>query len=683
MLKLPEVKTDFYALTGGMDLETPPIVVEPGKCLDAQNYEPLTTGGYGRINGHERFDGQASPTAASYWLLSATITGAVTVGATLTGATSAATGLVLGVFGAAIVLGRVTGTFVTAENLTISALAVAVSTSAALVNSASLPSDDADYRLLSANDWRTNILVVPGSGRIRGVWVYSDVVYAFRDNAGATAGAIYKATAGGWVLVGLGQEIQFTAAVGQINNADIITGGTSAATAVVVRTMLRTGSWTAAGAGTLIVATVIGTFVSGEPLKVSTVIKATSGSGVTNITRAPGGQVECINANFTGSTATLRMYGVDGVNLAWEFDGATYVPIRTGMVTDTPAHVGYHRGYLMLSFLGSVQLSGIFNPYAWTAILGAAELATGDAVTGFVQQTGNYTGSSMAIFCKTKTFILYGTNPANFNLVNSIYDMGYAAGTMVPVSNNTFGLTPRGIQSLITTLNYGDFNYDAISFSIQSYMATKAGLETVATTSKTRNQYRLYFNDNTGLVVGLTGEKVNGIMPLNYGKVVRCICTATLSSGKEAVYFGSDDGYIYQDNIGTSFDGAPIEAWVRPVFNNLKSPQLRKRFRRAIFEVKSLGYSLVNATYDLGYSTPNILPADIQPGISLTGAGGYWGQFTWDQFIWSAQTYSASKLSIEGTETNISFLFYSNRAQDNAHVITGISLMYTPRRIAR
>jgi hypothetical protein len=48
--------------------------------------------------------------------------------------------------------------------------------------------------------------------------------------------------------------------------------------------------------------------------------------------------------------------------------------------------------------------------------------------------------------------------------------------------------------------------------------------------------------------VGLTGEKLSRIMPLNYGKTVRCMTNTTLSSGQEVTFFASDDGYVYQDS---------------------------------------------------------------------------------------------------------------------------------------
>lgn len=553
----------------------------------------------------------------------------------------------------------------------------------AQINGASLPSDHADYKLLSANDRRSDILAVPGSGPIRGVWIYKDVVYAFRDNVGATSGDIFKATTGGWVQVAMGRQMQFTGGIASINEGDTLTGATNGATATVVRALVRTGSWGFAAAGTLILSNVIGSFAIGETLRVGGATKATAASLAALTSRMPGGKLEFINANFTGSTLTQKVYGCDGVNPAFEFDGASYTPILTGMSVDTPKHLAFHKNYLFLSFHGSVQYSALGNPFAWTAILGAGELSTGEEVTGMLPQAGNAAGASMAIFTKGKTFVLYGAGAASFQLIPSVYDLGYSPGTIQAVSNNTFGLTGRGIQALTTTQTYGNFNFAAVSFLVQSLVNSKAGLETVATTTRTKNQYRLYYGDGSALVVGLTGDKISGILPLNYGRPVRCICTDTLSNGKEMTIFGSDDGYVYQDSTGTSFDGGPIEAWIRPAFNNLKSPRIRKRFRRAVFEVHTDGFSKVNATYDLGYSSPNVAAAAVQKDISMIGSGGYWGQFTWDQFTWDTEVYSTPQISIEGTEKNISFLFYSNRAQDNSHLVSGISLQYSLRRAER
>jgi hypothetical protein len=96
-------------------------------------------------------------------------------------------------------------------------------------------SDDADYKLLAANDVRSTSQAVPGSGPIRGIEIYNDTVYVFRDNAGGTAGDLYTSTVSGWVKVTLGREIKFKSGSAQISEGDTITGAASGATAVVRR----------------------------------------------------------------------------------------------------------------------------------------------------------------------------------------------------------------------------------------------------------------------------------------------------------------------------------------------------------------------------------------------------------------------------------------------------------------
>jgi hypothetical protein len=685
---LPKISQEYFPFGGGLDQLTPAIAIGKGDCIDSQNFEPEITGGYRRREGYERYDGHSIPSSATYSIIYANITGVLAVGNTITGLSSAATGKILYITGTTVVLGRVTGTFVSGESLQVAAVTKAIATSAAFLGGAAMPSDDADYTNLAANDLRLDILVVPGSGSIRGVWVYKDTVYAFRDNIGGTAGAMYKATAGGWALVAFGTEIQFSSATG--GATPIVAGGTignlgaaPTKTATVIAVLTRTGTWGTDAVGTLIITPVTGSFSNADTIFVGATQKAVATTATTAIARLPGGQMEFVNANFTSSTNTQKVYGCDGVNLAFEFDGSNYIPIRTGMAADTPAHIMAHRNYLFLSFRGSVQFSGITNPYAWTAILGAGEIACGDDVTGFVPQGGSSAGSSMAIFTKSKTQVLYGSSSLNWNLVVSIYDLGYSAFTCQPVSNNTYGLTARGIQCLITTLTYGDFDYSSISHKVTPFIVAHRGLEIASTSLRTKDQYRLYYSDGYCLCVGLTGDQTNGIMPLNYGKPVRCITTATLSTGEEVTYFGSDDGYIYRDNIGTSHDGAAIEAWVRLPFNHSKSPQIRKRYRRAVLEAKAAGYAKVNMGYDLGYSTPNINPAAILPDQTLTGGGGYWDQFTWDQFTWDSALIEQPKVSLEGTEKNIGFLFYTNRAQDKPITLQGMTIFFTPQRAER
>jgi hypothetical protein len=124
-------KTFDFALGGGLDLVTPPAVIKPGRLIGCKNYEPFEEGGYARIEGYERFDGRASPSAASYSTLMFDVgTGTLPgVGSVVTGQTSGATGDVVvalvidsGTFAGSdavgyLVISNVVGTFQDNETL--------------------------------------------------------------------------------------------------------------------------------------------------------------------------------------------------------------------------------------------------------------------------------------------------------------------------------------------------------------------------------------------------------------------------------------------------------------------------------------------------------------------------------------------------------------------------------------
>lgn len=89
----------YFPLTGGLDQVTPPIKVEPGKLLSVSNYEQGILGGYTRIEGFERTDGQPLPSAMSYWILNFDTGGPTELvdDMRLVGRTSGATGVILDV----------------------------------------------------------------------------------------------------------------------------------------------------------------------------------------------------------------------------------------------------------------------------------------------------------------------------------------------------------------------------------------------------------------------------------------------------------------------------------------------------------------------------------------------------------------------------------------------------------
>lgn len=678
MIKMPEMKVDYFRMAGGLNLESPALSINPGMLIDARNYEPQATGGYGRIAGMERFDGRTSPSSAAYWLLGVTITGTIAVGNTVTGVTSGKTGVVLKVNAAELVLTKVSGAFVSGEVLNVAAAPQATTTTVSNQSAASTVALDAEYRNLAADNYRADIAAVPGTGNILGIHQYKGVKYAFRANAGDTAVDMYKSSSSGWVQVTLPKEVSFTAASVAPAEGGTLTQG--AVTAVVRRVVIQSGTLGAGtAAGRMIIDTVAGgNFAAGAFTGGMT---GTCSGAETAITIAKGGRFEFVNANFTGSTDTLRMYGCDGANRAFEFDGTYFVPIVTGMTTDTPSFIAAHQNHLFLSFRGSLQFSSIGNPYQWTPLTGASEIGMGDTITGFKQVLGVSGSGALMVVTRNATSILYGTSSANFNLIPLTPDAGAVAYTLQDIGFPV-ALDDRGVRMIVPTQSFGNFADSTITQLVQSMIDDKQGTAIASTIQRAKGLYRLFFTDGTSVSIGFLNKKLIGIMPVDYGIAATCATSGENSTGQEESFIGSATGMVYQLDKGTSFDGSAIEAWLRTAYNSNKSPLVKKSYKRVVLEMDAEGSCNFQIGYDLGFGTPNIEIAG-RTTFAEVGGGGYWDQFTWDNFTWDAQIVATPNTTISGTAENISLLIYSNNDYDDPWVIQGASIFFIPRRLSR
>jgi hypothetical protein len=677
------VQMDYFALEGGYDTMTPPLIMPPGKAIQSQNFEVSETGGYRRIAGYERYDGQPAPSAQFFYTVPATITGAWAVDDTLTGATSGATSTILGSTTAGFLVAKIVGTYVASENLRIGATTVAVCTAAAYSGGAASVEDEATYTAAAADVYRADILAVPGSGQVRGVWLFGGNVYAFRNNAGGTACAMYKSSASGWTAVALGYQLAYDGGTGLISTGDTVTGATSGATGVATRVVNRTGAWGTDAQGLITFASITGTFTDNEHLRINGGgTKQALANGVNSaITLAKDGRYQFVNYNFGGTGGTSRMYGCDGINKAFEFDGTVFAPIATGMTADTPTFIAAHRSHLFLAFGSSVQHSSITNPYAWTAVLGAGELAAGEQVTGMVPHVGNDQSAALVIMTRNRIQVLYGNSSADWKLVNNEADVGGYAYTQQKIGD-MYWLDDRGLTSLQAAFQFGNFQSNTVTQQIQDWLREKASRAQDSCIVRSKNQYRIFFNDKYALYLTFINNKVSGVMPILFEDEVVCSVSGEGTTGEEQMYFGSTDGVVYQMDKGTSFDGTAITAFFTTAYNHIKSPQIRKRYRKALLELRGTGYLALQFGYELDYGqTATTQPEDVTLQSNLGAT--YWDSFTWDDFFWDGKTLAPSDLSITGSGENIALAVLSETAISPVFTISGMLVHYTPRRRVR
>lgn len=676
-LRTPPVSYDLIRLSGGLDQITPTLSLPPGVARRAANFECSITGGYTRIAGYERFDGRASPSAALYIILVCDITGSLSVGDTVTGSSSAATGKVIAVNGNNVVLTRLVSEFVAGEYLVVSSVSEAQITVVQGPSADGL--EDATYKALAADDYRSDIQAVPGTGRILGVSLYNGVVYAWRNNASNTAADMYKSSPSGWTQVTLGFELKFDGGTAAINDNDVVTGATSGASGTVKRVVLESGTWAGGdAAGRLIFATVSGTFSNNENLQVSAVTKAVADGTQAAITLIKDGRFQTVIANFGGGTANYKMYGCDGKNRAFEFDGTTFVPIKTGMAVDTPGHIAFHKQHLFLSFGASLQFSALGDPYQWTPLLGAGELAMNAPITNLLVLPGDQSSGALAVYTRTDTSVLYGTSSANFQL--STFNTG--TGALAYTAQNmdqAYVLDDRGIMSLGTSLNFGNFLPASLTMNIRPFIEQRLTLASASLVNRIKGQYRVFFNDGTAIYLTVLNGKVLGSMPVQLTNPALCSVEGEATNGTAISFFGSNNGYVYQMDVGTSFDGTPIAANLNLVYNSTKSPRVLKRYRKASVELTGDSYAEIAFGYDLAYrSTALEQAADLTYQNDLRSA--YWDSMIWDGFVWDGSDISPSEVEVQGTAENMAIRISSVSALFQPFTVNSIIVHYTPRR---
>ncbi len=679
---MPQVKTSFFAFSGGLDLVTPPLNAIVGSLRSCANVEVGINGGYARLGGYERFSGKAKPSTATYAVLTCAITGSVSVGDVLTDNAATSFGTVIALPSGQAVLTLITGTFSTG-NIKVSGVVVGTCTGSQMSGAAPTPALNATYTNLAADVYRALIAIVPGSGSILGVWQYGGLVYAFRNNAGATAAVMHKSSASGWTEVSLGREVSFTSggtytmAVG-----DTITGATSGATAVLTKVILVSGTYAAGTAsGRLFFASQTGTFQA-ENLNVGANLNVSTIAGdSTAITLLPGGRFEFDNWNFGGGTGTKKMYGCDGVNQGFEFDGSVFIKINTGMPTDTPLHVRQHKNHLFFAFSGSAQHSSIGNPYTWSVVTGAGELACGDTISGFLELAGNAEGGALGIYTRNRTLVLYGNSSTDWNLVPYSEEAGALPYTIQFITQGVC-MDDKGITLLNTTQKYGNFQNAVISSKIKPALNDLTDSAIASCIVRQKNQYRLFFSGGDAFYMTFKDAGVIGITKASLPNPVLCITSQEGASGQEEMYFGSSDGYVYQMDVGTSFDGAAITWSFGLAFNHFGSPRQLKSFKKAVTEVTGSGYAEFSFSYVLGYGTTEFDASPVSSSVASLSATT-WDSFTWDQFFWDGVSLSPSEGDVTGTAENISLSYSGSSDEFLPFTLNAAIIHYINRRQLR
>jgi len=325
-----------------------------------------------------------------------------------------------------------------------------------------------------------------------------------------------------------------------------------------------------------------------------------------------------------------------------------------------------------------MQFSGIGFPYQWTLLTGAAEIGMGDTISGFLPQPGDI----LAVFTRNRTDQLAGTSTANFALGKLAPEVGAIPYTLQNLGAS-YALDDRGITKIRTAQEYGNFEHATVSRQIQRLIADMRSVVVASATYKTRNQYRLYGSDGTGISMTLVSTRdglIEEYSQFKYPVNITCAYSGEDANGKDVIFLGDSTGYVYQADKGSSFDGTAIEGVLRLPFYHFKSPAYEKSFTKAVFELETSGYSEIRVHPDFAYGKSEISQ---HPTTSLEtqGSGGYFDVDYWEGFYYDSQVVANPEVSINGDGTNMSLVTYTNSDIDLGHTLQGTIIYYIVRHL--
>ena len=233
----------------------------------------------------------------------------------------------------------------------------------------------------------------------------------------------------------------------------------------------------------------------------------------------------------------------------------------------------------------SLLHSAVGNPYNFEVVNGAGEIGTGGKITGLLILPGNQGTAALEVTSRSSTWVLYGTSAQDWKFVNYNVGVGALDRTLQNLFD-AFSADDHGITMMKQSQNYGNFDAARLTYNIQPFITSLVG-----------QSYLLGPESFQQPVPGLLRERVRDLHHrhpqgiVGHGVVlfpdpVICSFDGENSNGRTVHVFGTSTGYVMQNDSGTSFDGAQINAYLNTNINTAKSPGFASGFVAAFLSYK-------------------------------------------------------------------------------------------------
>lgn len=395
--------------------------------------------------------------------------------------------------------------------------------------------------------------------------------------------------------------------------------------------------------------------------------------------------------------ATDVFFVCSGAECAYMYADGYALPIQTGLMEqfEKPRHAMWSGSYLALGYAtGTLSISDTGNPLTFAdAASTAAEIGASDRVTGLLKLKGD----SLGVFTENTIFALQGQNTTASPLqrIDISPDSGAIEYTVCNAGMPMF-CDYRGIATLQTTADYGDFNRPGISWAatpwlierLQSDRRNQTVDKTViaAYPSRQKGQYRVLFNDGwqASLTVQgadnqpqITTQRLYGDWQDRDVSAIRVLglTTGVTSTGQDLAFMSFDLDpessryrYVFQLDAGRSYDGEEIIAqWMsQPLM--FGAPFFAKTFEQLGLIGRAYGYADLKVFAATDFTDP---VSDETTSASTSGYDMAFGTTASS----TEGNYKCIK-TIRGEGEDITYLFESISATELPHTIQAMVVRY-------
>lgn len=423
--------------------------------------------------------------------------------------------------------------------------------------------------------------------------------------------------------------------------------------------------------------TVLGVIVNPFDAKITAMVAGntyqSAGSGWSRINGADVHSAMGVIQSTKYNWATNRVTFVDGD------PNANPVRLETGgvytVLTNAPKgqkFIQEFSGYLWMSDgTGTLTFSAPQNDNDYNAIDGAGSLNVGFPIVGL----GVWRGA-LYIFGQQRISQVTGTSLADWQVTPLTDNIGMTGiYSLQEVNGDLVFMSSDGLRTISGTARIFDRELGVISRPINTFLVASGSQNLISGVVKSKSQYRLFQGTGSTAtstypgVLGTLKLQTNGNVAWEWSKLSGIPVSSMdngLINGVEVTAHGSYDGYVYEQENGTDFNGTAIQATYQTPFLIYNDSGVRKILYKLQSDFKSSGSAMITlgTIFDYGDGTVINPPDQV---LNIAGGSAVWDSgVTWDQvgISWDVSSFLRVKANLVGSCFSSSLVFTSSGGAD-------------------